>query len=235
MSIYAVIPARSGSKGLKNKNIKKISGHPLIKYSIDFAKKLKQNYSVFCSTDSEKYRNIAESLGAEVPFLRSAESSGDTSMEQDILKDMREKFIRYHIEEPDFIVWLRPTFVFRSLQDVQECIDKVVADESITAARTVCESESRLYKIERNFLIPNFNDSGKSMVRRQDVDSVYKVFSTDVFRFKGNEFGDNFLGSNIYAKLTNKLCGLDIDDQFDFDVIESIISSGVINIEKFSD
>mgnify|MGYP000956410186 CR=1 FL=1 len=85
MNIYAVIPARSGSKGLPDKNIKIIDERPLIDFSIVFAKKIPSVTRIFCSTDSKEYAAIARTCGAEVPFLRSQEAASDNAMEQHIL------------------------------------------------------------------------------------------------------------------------------------------------------
>lgn len=233
LKIYAIVPARSGSKGLKNKNIKHLAGKPLISYSIEFAKRLKCIDRLICSTDSNKYAEIAEEYGAEVPFLRSEFASSDTAMEQDILKDLREQFKINEIDEPDIVVWLRPTFIFRSQNDIENCIKKLVNDEMITSSRVVCESENRLYEINDEKLLPLFNDNNKSMIRRQDMPKGLKVFSTDVIRFKNNNFDDDFLGRNVYAIETNKLCGLDIDDELDFLIVESIIKSGIIDVDKY--
>ncbi len=54
------------------------------------------------------------------------------------------------------------------------------------------------------------------------IDS-YKVFSTDVFRFKGNKLGKDFLGRNIYPVVTNSICGMDIDSNFDFEIVNNLI------------
>lgn len=225
MNIYAVIPARSGSKGLPDKNIRGLAGHPLLSYSIEFAKRLPSVTRIFCSTDSEGYAEIARSYGAEVPFLRSSEAASDTAMEEHILKDLRLKFLQSNIEEPDVVVWLRPTFVFRSVSDVEQCIEVLKSGSTWSAARTVVRAENRLYHIDGDRLVPDFEDGGKSMMRRQDMPMSYKVFSTDVLRFKGNSFGDDFLGRNIYAVETSNTCGLDIDDLFDFEVVRSIIEN----------
>ena len=230
MKIYAIVPARRGSEGLPNKNIKDLAGKPLIAYSIDFAKKLGVD-RVFCSTDSAEYAEIARKWGAEVPFLRSAEASSSTAMEQDILKDLYQKFEEHGIEQPDLLVWLRPTFVFRNVKDVQECIDRLKADSSLSSARTVCESECRLYKNVDGILVPDFEDHGKSMIRRQDIGTQYKVFSTDVFRADKKDTSDSFLGQKVAAVVTNKLCGLDIDDEMDFKIVESIL----LNNQKIID
>lgn len=223
MLVYAIVPARSGSKGLPDKNIKKINGKPLISYSIDFAKSLPSVSRVFCSTDSEKYADIARSYGAEVPFLRSSEASSDTAMEQDILKDLQTKFRAYNIDEPDLVVWLRPTFVFRDRSSVEEAVRILSSDETYTSARTVVPSENRLYKIENNVLVPTFQDYGMSMIRRQNMIDAYSVFSTDVIRFKDKKFDEQFLGNKVYPVIVSKLCGLDIDDRFDFELVKAIV------------
>lgn len=225
MNVYAIIPARSGSKGLPDKNIRLLAGLPLLAYSIAFAKKLPSVTRIFCSTESEQYAALAIKHGAEVPFLRSNEAAADTAMEQHILDDLRIKFAQANVEEPDIIVWLRPTFVFRSIADVEKCINALKQNAMWSAARTVVRAENRLYHFSGEHLVPDFDDQGKSMMRRQDMPASFKVFSTDVFRFKGNNFGNDFLGRNIYAVETNSTCGLDIDDIFDFEVVKNILEN----------
>ncbi|MGV3697902.1 acylneuraminate cytidylyltransferase family protein [Flavobacterium sp.] len=234
MKIYAIIPARSGSVGVKNKNIRLLDGKPLMAYSIQFAKALGVD-RVFCSTDSEEYAEIAKQSGAEVPFLRSDFAASSTAMEQDILVDLYQKFEQHDIPQPDILVWLRPTFVFRSIADVQKCIDQLKNDRSLTASRTVCESEGRLYKVENDILVPSFDDNGKSMMRRQDFGDRYKVFSTDVFRADKKNTTDDFLGRKVGAVVTNKLCGLDIDDEFDFQLVENVIKHNKELIDEYID
>lgn len=223
--IYAIVPARSGSKGLPNKNIKMLAGKPLLAYSIEFAKRLPSIDRVFCSTDSKEYAEIARKYGAEVPFLRSTQAAADSAMEEHILDDLRASFAKHEIEEPSIVVWLRPTFVFRSVQDVERCIQALKNDSNLTAARTVIRAENRLYHIVGDNLVPDFDDNGKSMMRRQDMVPSYKVFSTDVFRFDGNILGRDFLGRNVFAVETNSICGMDIDDAFDFELVRHVLES----------
>ena len=231
--IYAVIPARSGSKGLKDKNIKVLNGKPLIGYTIDFAKALGVD-KIICSTDSKKYASIAKKLGADVPFLRSKEAANDNAMEQDILKDLYKKFKEYNIKQPDYIIWLRPTFVFRSIDAVRHCIQILNKDETITSARTVCVTESRLYKMDQsNILIPDFNDNNKSMIRRQDVGKKFKVYSTDVIRANNYNTSDDFLGRKVYGVEVNKICGMDIDDEIDFSIVESLVKHNKTLVNEY--
>ena len=97
MRVYALIPARSGSKGLPDKNIRPIDGHPLLAYSIAFGKKLPID-RVILSTNSITYREIATQYGAECPYLRGAKASSDTAMEEDILADLNENLPRCGIK-----------------------------------------------------------------------------------------------------------------------------------------
>ena len=225
MITYAIIPARAGSKGIKCKNIRQLNGVPLIGYSIAFAKQLPVD-RIFCSTDSPEFAEIACNLGAEVPFLRSAFASGDTAMEEDILRDLYPKFEEYGIPIPDLMVWLRPTFVFRSTEIAIKCIQRMINEPLMTACRTVCNSESRLYKVANGRLVPDFDDrGGRSMIRRQDVPPAYKVYSLDVFRASNQDVSPYFLGDNIGYEVIPKICGLDIDDELDWDYVEYILSN----------
>ncbi|WP_312415849.1 acylneuraminate cytidylyltransferase family protein [Shinella sp.] len=233
MTTYAIVPARSGSKGLPDKNIRPLAGHPLLSWSIAFARALGVD-RVICSTDSEQYAEIARSYGAEVPFLRSADASSDTAMEEDILRDFAVKFPKHGITQPELLVWLRPTFVFRDIDAVRRCIDVLESDSSFTAARTVCESEGRLYRLEQNGrLSPEFDDMGKSMIRRQALGQRYKVFSTDIIRFDSGNINDDFLGRNVYGISVDKFCGLDIDDIEDFQLIEALMNGNRSLVDKY--
>ena len=222
--IYAIIPARCDSKGVKNKNIKEIEGKPLISYSINTAKALNVD-KIICSTDSQEYADIAKKWGAEVPFLRSKKAASDSAMEQDILKDLYNKFKEYNIPQPDYLIWLRPTFVFRDINAIKKCIESLNNDPNLSSARTVCQTESRLYKMEDNIITPDFNDQGKSMIRRQDVPSKYKVFSTDIIRADKLNTSNDFLGRNVYGIEINQICGFDIDNYLDFKIVKSLIEN----------
>lgn len=82
--ILALIPARSGSKSVVNKNIRKINGKPMMAYSIEHAKASKYINRIIVSTDSEEYAQIAREYGAETPFIRPAEYATDTALDIDV-------------------------------------------------------------------------------------------------------------------------------------------------------
>lgn len=231
--IYAIIPARAGSKGIKDKNIKLLDGKPLISYTINFAKALGVD-KVICSTNAIKYADIARELGAEVPFLRSDEAAEDTAMEQDILKDLYQKFKTHNIPQPDYLIWLRPTFIFRDIASIKKCIEVLNNDITLTSARTVCETECRLYTIDNNNILEtDFKDHNKSMIRRQDIGKKFKVYSTDIIRADKLDTSDDFLGRKVYGVEVNKICGYDIDDEIDFSIVESLVKYNKTLVDEY--
>ena len=116
--IIAVIPARSGSKGLKDKNIKKLNGKPLIAYTIDAAKNANIFDKIIVSTDSEKYAEISREYGAQVPFLRSGKNSSDGANSWDVVKEVLMKLD----EKYDIIVLLQPTSPLRTSENILESL-----------------------------------------------------------------------------------------------------------------
>jgi len=128
--IYAVVPARSGSKGVKGKNIKEFCGKPLMAWAINNGVKSKYITRTFVSTDSEDYRKIALEHGAEAPFLRPAEISHDTATDFQLF----EHFITWMKEndpnrQPTLLVQLRPTAPCTTTEMVDEAIEKFLKHE----------------------------------------------------------------------------------------------------------
>jgi CMP-N,N'-diacetyllegionaminic acid synthase len=229
--VWAIIPARSGSKGLKNKNIADLNGAPLIAHTIEFALKSESFDKILLSTDSKKYAEIGKKFGAWVPFLRSKSASNDESMEEAILADLDRKLRNNEIPFPDVIVWLRPTFPFRSVIDLKKGL--AALNHNIDSVRLVVPSEPRLYIEEDGFLTPYFRGINKSMVRRQDFPVTYSVYHTDIFWFKNVSLGEHFLGSKIKKVEISKICGIDIDSEEDFVIAEALMQSNNSSIIKY--
>ena len=121
MNIVAIIPARSGSKSIKDKNIIPYKGKPLIYHSIKTALKSKYINRVIVSTDSNKYKKISMKFGAEVPFLRPKKYSSDNSIDYDYILHAS-KFLIKNKYYPDMIILLRPSTPNRTTQIVDKGI-----------------------------------------------------------------------------------------------------------------
>jgi N-acylneuraminate cytidylyltransferase len=135
-NIIAIIPARSGSKSIIDKNIKLLSGHPLIAYSIAAARLSKEIDRVIVSTNSEKYADIAKQYGAEVPFMRPDRYSTDASTDRNFIIHAME-WLKYNEHDaPEYWVHLRPTTPLRIPNILDDAIKIIKDDEELTSLRS---------------------------------------------------------------------------------------------------
>jgi CMP-N,N'-diacetyllegionaminic acid synthase len=229
MRIYAFVPARSGSKGLPDKNILPIDGHPLMAYSVAFGKALDID-RVIVSTDSQKYAEIAGSYGADCPYLRGAQASSDTAMEEDILRDMSENLPAHGMEMPDLWIRLKPTNPFRSLQSVHQAIRVLTEKPDVDSVRIVSETEARIATINKDGWLEPVLDiwdlDKRSVMRRTEFPKAYSPYNLDVLRHKNWETrGSAYMGRRIYPIVEHSITGLDVNDQDDFELIRAIIEA----------
>jgi N-acylneuraminate cytidylyltransferase len=140
LSTYAIIPARSGSKGVQDKNIHLLGGHPLLAWSIAAAKNSRFVSRVFVSTDSEKYASIAIAYGAEAPFLRPPSLSGDQSPDRAFFVHAL-KWLQEHGQPvPDIWAHFRPTTPLRDPELIDDAIDRFIKTPEATSMRSAHEA-----------------------------------------------------------------------------------------------
>lgn len=207
----------------------RIAGRSLLERAIDFGMALNVD-EVLVTTDSAEYANIASASGAKVPGLRDPVASTSTAMEPAVIDDLNTRLAERDLPLPDVAVWLRPTFVFRSIAATRACIDLVVQGHR-SSARIVTEVDPRLYKSAGGQLISVFGDAGVSMVRRQGLDPYYSVFNVDVFRWPLGSCPPDYLGHNVGFEVAPKLCGIDIDTAEDAEIAAALLSrfgSGIL-------
>lgn len=161
--VVALIPARAGSKGVPNKNVRMLGGHALIEWSIAACRKVKMIDRVVVSTDSIEYAELCRTLGAEVPFLRPAAISGDRSTDYEFIEHALDWF-RQNGGEPEFIVHIRPTTPFRSPALIESAIKAFQAPNNATAMRSVHEMSESAYK--------TFEIAGRGYLKRLGSDST---------------------------------------------------------------
>ena len=172
--IIAIIPARGGSKGIKNKNVYPINGKPLLSYSVKAALNSKYIDYVMVSTDSELIAEVAIDCGAQVPFMRPKELAVDSSKTIDAVVDVIEK-LKTNGDYYDVIVLLQPTSHLRDCNDIDNAIELFYRENrnSLLSVTEVCENPVLFRKLEGNRALPILKQS--STVRRQDFDTYYKV------------------------------------------------------------
>lgn len=143
--VLALIPARAGSKGVPNKNVRLLGGHPLLAWSIAACRKSTTINRIIVSTDSPEYAVLAQKLGAEAPFLRPEEISGDRSTDYDFIVHALD-WLAALGEEPDYVVHIRPTTPLRDPQLIDDAVRMFINAPQATALRSVHEMSESAYK-----------------------------------------------------------------------------------------
>ena len=225
MRNIAIIPARSGSKGLKDKNIKLLNGKPLIAYTIDVAIASGVFDVIFVSTDSIKYAEIAKACGASVPFLRSDELSSDTARTWDVVKDVLEHYKKQG-DEFDTVALLQPTSPLRKNEDIKLGYS-LMNRKRANAIVGVCEVDhSPLWcnTIPEDGSLDNFLRKDLLGLPRQSLPSYYRIngalYITKVDYLMNT---DDIYQSSCYACIMKKEHSIDIDDEMDFMIASTLL------------
>ena len=226
MRNIAIIPARSGSKGIKDKNIKDLCGKPLMAYTIEAALKSGCFDEIMVSTDSEVYAEIARKWGAAVPFLRSKLTSSDSASSWDMVDEVLSCY-KNRGEVFDSFCLLQPTSPLRSSEDIVSAYD-IYYKKASFAVVSVCEAEhSPLWcgHLSEGNSFEGFVDPD-NIGRRQSGDKFYRLNGA-IYIVNINRFGqDKFLykdGSIAYIMSQEK--SVDIDTDIDFKLAEILIES----------
>lgn len=224
MRNIAIITARSGSKGLKNKNVKILKGKPLIAYSIEAALNSKIFDSVMVSTDSEEYAKISLQYGAEVPFFRSAKLSSDYADSWDVILEVLAYYYKVG-EKFDTICLLQPTSPLRSDLDIQKGY-KLLDETQGDCVISVCEMDhSPLWSntLPINLSMKNFIDNELGDKPRQELPVYYRI--NGALYIKKIRYCDNIklLDKDSYALIMEKNHSIDIDTDLDFKLAEVLM------------
>lgn len=229
MRNLAVILARSGSKGLKDKNIKELAGKPLLAYTVETAIESGKYDMVHVSTDSELYADIAKKYGADVPFLRDEELAGDKSSSWDALRFVVTEYEKLG-KSFDTVTLLQPTSPLRDAKDIQNAFD-IYESKNATAVVSVCEVDHSplvCNTLPEDGSLYGFIDLNK-VGRRQDMKPYYRINGA-IYIQKTNLLMDNtsIYSEGSYAYVMDKRHSVDIDDEVDFTVAQAIIEKGYL-------
>jgi len=221
--IIAVIPARGGSKGIPGKNIKDLAGKPLIVHTIEQSINSKLVSRTIVSTDDEEIAEISKKAGAEV-IMRPADLSGDIIMPDSAVVHVIDTLKEKEKYEPEIIVFLQCTSPLRKKDDIDNAIKKLT-DEKADSLLSVCSNHGFLWKIDKQKKSAiSTNYDYKKRPRRQDREPEYKengsiyVAKTEIWRKN-----DNRLGGKIALHVMEVEDSWEVDDPFDFWLIEKII------------
>lgn len=220
----AIIPARSGSKGLKNKNIRSLNGKPLLAYSIEAALLSGVFDEVMVSTDSEEYSFISIEHGASVPFLRSKKTSSDTASSWDMVDEVLRKYKNIGQEFDSFCL-LQPTSPMRTAEDIRNAYT-LFYERSAFSVVSVCELDHPISwcgQLQNNLSLDGFI-APQNIGRRQEQGTYYRpngaIYIAEISRYNENHF---LYREGGYAYIMSRERSLDIDTELDFDMVEFLM------------
>ena len=222
-TILGIIPARSGSKGLKNKNIKMFAGKPLIYWTIKEAKKAKNITKLIVSTDSNKIASLAKKYKAEIPFLRPESISKDQSSSFKLMKHAIDYYKKNKITF-DYLVLLEPTSPLRTSKDIDYCIDYMKKNK-IKSLVSVCEVKSQhpenLLKLGKNKKL--ILKKNRFIPRRQMLENFFypdgSIYISEVNLLMKSK---TFYNQETHAIIFPDWKAFEIDDINDFIFVENL-------------
>ena len=237
MKVLAVIPARSGSKGLPDKNIRLFNGKPLIAYTIEAALKSFLFDEVMVSTDSSYYASLAEHYGAKVPFLRSRENSSDQAGSWAVVKEV----VKWYERQGrlfDVVCLLQPTSPLRTSEDIKAAC-ALYRERGACAVVSVCEADhppAWYHTLPEDGCLEGFIRREDNM-QRQKAGKYYRVngaiYLADINMMK--EEPVNLYQKGCFAYKMAREKSMDIDTEMDFLYAEwmaKIVAGGGISLKR---
>jgi len=221
----AVIPARGGSKGLKNKNILPFLGRPLIEHAIKCGLACPSIDKVIVSTDSRKIAQIARKNGADVPFLRPAYLARDNSAMLGVLQHAIVKCERYYAQKIQTLVILDPTSPLRTRDDIEASMLKFLR-EDCDAVISGCPASHNPYfnmVVIKNGFVRLAIAAKKRYVRRQDCPQVYDLDTTVwIYTRKAIMIEKKIIPARTKLYLIDENKSVHIDSKKDFFIAEQL-------------
>ncbi|MCC6216263.1 MAG: acylneuraminate cytidylyltransferase family protein [Polyangiaceae bacterium] len=147
--VLALIPARGGSKGVPRKNVLPVAGKPLLVWSIDHARAATSVTRVLVSTDDDEIAAVALAHGAEVPFRRPPEHATDAATDLDVFRHALLWLVQHEGALPELVVHLRPTAPIREPGAIDRAVERMLADPTADALRSVGPALQTPYKMWR--------------------------------------------------------------------------------------
>lgn len=227
MTIVALICARGGSKGVPGKNIRRLAGKPLVVWAIEHARAVARIDRVIVSTDSEEIAAVASEAGAEVPFFRPADLSGDASPEREVWRHALEHLRSTDGVFPDVLVVVPATAPLRMPSDLERCLDEFEKGE-VDVVITVTDAHRSPY-----FNMVMVDAGGRAslvippdgpITRRQDAQVVYDMATVAyVVRPDFAMSQSGLFQGRVRSVHVPRDRALDIDSPLDFRIAECLM------------
>jgi CMP-N,N'-diacetyllegionaminic acid synthase len=222
--VIVVVPARGGSKSIPGKNIKPLLGKPLLVWSIDVARQVKEIDRIIVSTDDPGIAAVGEASGAEI-YLRPAHLATDEALVIDALKDLLDR-LELEGAKPEWVVLLEPTCPLRTDEDVRKCLELVSQGgyDSVATFKDADLNPHRAWRLTDG--VPEvFIPGAVPWLPRQKLPKAYQLNGA-VYIFRASllaEEAKSLLVGRLGAVLMPRERSQDIDDHLDFMIVEALL------------
>ena len=235
-SVVALIPARSGSTRVIDKNARTLGVHPLMAYAIAAARASGVFDAVICSTDTGRLARIAHHYGAEIPFLRPSEFATSTSPDIEWVEDMLKR-LKAEGRTYDCFSILRPTSPFRTADTIKRAWNEFLAEpgvDSLRAVEKVTQHPGKMWVVRGKRMMPLLHgDPGEQPWHSSQMATLPEVWvqnaSLEVAWSRVVFDGRTIAGVNVMPFFTDEAEGFDINNQYDWDYAEAMVAQ-----EKFA-
>ena len=231
-----MIPARAGSKRLPNKNSKLLNKKPLISYSIEFAKQFKEISEIIVTTNDKKIADLSKKLGANVPELRPASLSTDSTPMYKVLHYVQRTFLSE--VDYDYLILLDPTSPARDVKDLKQSIKIMNQNKKLDGIVAVSKPFFNPYwvgvtKSKKNIIVPiNKMETGYST--SQEASSYFRINGNFYLWRSGKvlNLDKNYLSKmEIFGFEIDEIRAFSIDTQSEFQILEAYVKYGLVNLD----
>ncbi len=226
-TVIAIIPARSGSKGLPGKNIRSLCGKPMIAWTIEIARKSLHLDKIAVSTDAIEIADIARQYGADVPYLRPKELAMDETPTYPVVEHMLDWYRKENGRDYDLTVLLEPTSPLREDDDIDRMLRLLISSksyaDSVISVGKVAEHPSIVKKLIEGEITP-YCPELKQASRRQDTEPAFFPYGvayiawSSVLRSEKTFYTSRTIGYEI-----KRYQNYEVDDIYDFVCVEAIM------------
>ncbi len=233
LKVLAIIPARSGSKGISHKNIKPLAGRPLMAWIIQAVKKSKYVNRIILSTDSKKYAAIGKKYGAEIPHLRPKRLAQDLVTDFEYVKYTLDWLAQHENYYPDIIVRLFTTVPLQMPQDIDAGVEELLKDSQADSAIVIAKAKQhpakalKIIKDKKGGQLLKGYISGTSQdvepQPRQKFTPAYFRSNIVISHLKTIYKYNSLTGNRIKAHIIPQERAIDIDSLLDFFIAEKLI------------
>lgn len=225
--VYALIPARSGSKGLQRKNMISVKGIPLVGYSIRAALGSKYIKKVFLSSDDEAILNYAKEEGA-IPIQRPYKFSTDSASANGVVEHFFEHLPSSIIKKNPYVVYLQPTSPLRTSFHIDEALIEMKNKNlnKLISVSLMKKSPFKSFIITSSGVLKALFNEEMTNSRRQDIPKTYLPNGAIyVFSYKDFKEKNAFPSDGSYPYVMNEQDSLDIDTKEDLAIFKNIMNS----------